>query len=80
MRQWVELYTYSGNPAHPQSPLSSLKTIFFFNFKILFLAVLGLHCCAQAFSSCSRGGGLLSSYSVWVSLGCYTFLLVEYRL
>ena len=35
-----------------------LSFLFFFNklilFIYLFLAVLGLHCCAQAFSSCSE--------------------------
>ena len=35
-------------------------SIFFFNFIflffILFLAVLGLHCCARAFSSCGERG------------------------
>ena len=32
---------------------------FFFNlFIYLFLAVLGLHCCARAFSSCSERGVL----------------------
>ena len=28
----------------------------YFNLFILFLAALGLHCCAQAFSSCSEQG------------------------
>ena len=29
---------------------------FFFNLFILFWAALGLHCCTQAFSSCSEWG------------------------
>ena len=29
---------------------------FFFNFIYLFLAVLGLHCCTRAFSSCAEQG------------------------
>ena len=41
---------------------------------ILFLAVLGLHCCMPAFSSCSEQG-LLSSYGTWAShyggFSCY---------
>ena len=31
---------------------------FFFNFIYLFLAVLGLHCCARAFSCCGERGPL----------------------
>ena len=30
--------------------------LFFFNFIYLFLAVLGLHCCARALSSCGERG------------------------
>ena len=32
------------------------KSVFFFKLIYLFLAVLGLRCCAQAFSSCSERG------------------------
>ena len=38
---------------------SEQSRLFFF-----FLSVLGLHCCAQAFSSCGECG-LLSSCGVW---------------
>ena len=37
----------------PQPPLT---TFFFLRFIYLFLAVLGLRCCTQAFSSCCNGG------------------------
>ena len=30
--------------------------MFFFKFNYLFLTALGLHCCAQAFCSCSERG------------------------
>ena len=69
-----------------------LENIFFFiNYSIyLFLAVLDLHCCTWAFSSCKWG--LLSSCSVWVShcdgfsccraqaLGCVGSAVVAHRL
>ena len=42
---------------------------------ILFLAALGLRCCAWAFSSCSEWG-LLSSCGVQVS-HCYASLVVD---
>ena len=51
-----------------QSPFLSsqlLELLFFFNF-YLFLTVLGIHCCTQAFSSCSKRG-LLSSSGVQAS-------------
>jgi len=35
--------------------------VFFFQLIILFLAVLSLHCFAQAFSSCSEQGLLLAA-------------------
>ena len=35
---------------------NSMETIFFYKFIYLFLAVLGLRCCAWAFSSCSERG------------------------
>ena len=45
-----------------------------FIFTIVFysLAALGLCCCAQAFSGCGKGGGLLSSCSVQVSRGGFS--------
>ena len=44
--------------------------LFFKNLLIhLFVAVLGLHCCAEAFSSCSEQG-LLSSFGVGTSHCC----------
>ena len=51
MRNMWSLIFYLGR-AHP--PLSIVLLFFFFFFCIyfLFLAVLGLHCCAWAFSSC----------------------------
>ena len=45
------------------------RSIFFlrnFFFSNIFLPVLGLHCCAQAFCSCSEQG-LLSGCSTWAS-------------
>ena len=41
---------------------------FTYSFIYLFLAVLGLHCCAQAFSSFSERG-LLSGCGAWASHG-----------
>ena len=41
-------------------------TFFFFQLSYLFLVVLGLCCCAWAFSSCGKWG-LISSYSVRTS-------------
>ena len=35
---------------------NSMETIFFYKFIYLFLAVLGLRCCAWAFSSCGERG------------------------
>ena len=32
------------------------KEVFIYFLKLFFLAVLGLHCCVQAFSSCSERG------------------------
>ena len=37
-------------------PIRSVVVFFFFLNLIYFLAVLGLHCCTQAFSSCSEQG------------------------
>ena len=44
-------------PFNP-SPLATTSLFFFFNFYLfyLFLAALGLRCCTQAFSSCSKRG------------------------
>ena len=56
------------NPSPTQTSLlisSFLMFFFFFNI-YLFLAVLGLRCCEQTFSSCSVCG-LLSSWGAWVS-------------
>ena len=40
-----------------QSLIYQWRTFFFLNkFIYLFLAALGLHCCSQAFSSCSEWG------------------------
>ena len=65
--------------------LSKIKTseqFFAFLRKILkfflFLSVLGLHCCAQAFTSVASGG-----YSLVAVLGLFiamTLLVAEYRL
>ena len=37
-------------------PLNTFKIIYFYKFIYLFLAALGLRCCAQAFSSCGERG------------------------
>ena len=55
-------------------PLSSLLKIM----QIFFLASLGLHCCMQALSSCSKWG-LLSSCRVKASQ-CVASLVVEHGL
>ena len=36
--------------------LDTAMTLFIYLFIYLFMAVLGLHCCARAFSSCSEWG------------------------
>ena len=59
-RCWPEICNKVGNimlKFYKQLALISLKNFFYF-FKLinLFLAALGLHCCAQAFSSCSEWG------------------------
>ena len=51
---------------------------FFFLKFILFLAVLGLHCCAQAFSSCSEL--VLRFIAVHRLLIAVASLVVEHRL
>ena len=60
----------SKNKVVSECSMSKLKFygIIFFKFFFLsfFMAVLGLHCCVQAFSSCSESG-LLSSCGAWVS-------------
>ena len=52
---------------------SSIGSFIFFNIFILFLAVLGVHCCT-GFSSCCSKQGLLSSCgaqaSHWSGLSC----------
>ena len=47
----------------PLPPPVSLILFFFFflNLFILFLAALGLRCCAQAFSSCGKRGLLFAA-------------------
>ena len=50
------------------------KFLFFFFNKfiylfILFLAALGLHCCTQAFSSCSAWGTHCDGFSLFQSTG-----------
>ena len=47
-------------------------------FIYLFLAVLGLHCCAQAFSSCVKWGLLF--VAVRGLLVAVAFLVAEHRL
>ena len=60
-------------------------SIFFFGgehgvFKVyLFMVVLSLHCCAQAFSGC-REQGLLSSCNELASPFSVASLVAEYRL
>ena len=56
------MYNPETEAVFPPLPHIILKKIFF----CLFLAVLGLRCCAWGFSSCSNGG-LLSSCGVWAS-------------
>ena len=51
---------------------------FFFFYFILFLAVLGLHCCAQAFSSCGERGLLF--FAVRRLLIAVASLIVEHGL
>ena len=49
----------SGKRGHPclvPDFRAFLKKFIYFYLFILFLAVLGLHCCAQAFSSCGEWG------------------------
>ena len=53
------------------------REIFFFPF-FLFLAVLSLHCCTWAFSSCSERG-LLSSWGAWALIAVAS-LVAEHRL
>ena len=56
--------------------------VFFFSFfkKIyLILAMLGLHCCVWAFSSCSEWG-LLSSCGTWALMACGTLVAVAHGL
>ena len=51
---------------------------FFVLFLFLFLAALGLHCCALAFSSCSEQGLLF--FAVRGLLIVLAFLVAEHRL
>ena len=52
--------------------------VFFFYFLFLFLAVLGHHCCAWAFSSCGEQGLLF--VAVCRLLTVVASLVVEHRL
>ena len=56
---------------------------YLFYFVYVFMAIPGLHCCLQAFSSCSELG-LFSHYGVWVShcggLSCCGTRALEHRL
>ena len=49
--------------------ISLVKKSLFKSFVYFLMVVLGLHCCTQAFSSCSERG-LLSIWDVWTSLYC----------
>ena len=42
-------------------PLATMEFFFFNYFIYLFLAVLGVRCCARAFSSCGERGPLLAA-------------------
>ena len=55
-----------------------LSRVFFFLRFIYFLAVLGLHCCIQAFSSCGKWG-LLFVVVCWLLIAV-TSLLAKHRL
>ena len=55
-----------------------LKNKFIYLFIYLFLAALGLHCCAQAFSSCGEWGLLF--LAVRGLLITVASLVVEHRL
>ena len=79
---WLCSVCLKGHPRNPdvakfEGPLSSEPEVssssrkhlrFIFNFKkiYLFMAVLGLHCCVRAFSSCCMQG-FLSSCGAWAS-------------
>ena len=52
--------------------------ILFIYFKILFMAVLGLHFCARAFSSCGKWGPLFIAVRCPVTIAAS--LVVEHRL
>ena len=58
--------------------LMPVSFFFFFFYFILFLAVLGLHCCAQAFSSCGERGLLF--FAVRRLLIAVASLIVEHGL
>ena len=47
------------------------KSILFFNFYLFILAALGLHCIAQAFSSCGTWASLVASSSCPVAGGIF---------
>ena len=56
-------FTPALNPSFtaPEASLIPVQVLFFFFYKFiyfiyLFLAVLGLHCCVRAFSSCGEQG------------------------
>ena len=58
---------------HPEDGCKDLPSFFwcvlFYKFIYLFLAVLGLCCCTQAFSSCGEQGLLTAVASLVVKLG-----------
>ena len=61
----------------------SIVNVYYFFFLIfkfyLFLAALGLRCCAQAFSSCGERG-LLFVVVRWLLIAAVASLVVEHRL
>ena len=58
--------------------ISEVSFIFIYLFVCLFMAALGLHCCVQAFSSCSEWG--LFFVAVRGLLIAVASLVVEHRL
>ena len=60
------------------SPILCLERSFFFSFLISFLAAVGLHCCAWAFSSCGERG--LFFFMVCRLLIIMPSLVAEHRL